>query len=127
MTIQPWVVMWTLAFAIFCVCKWFTWSRVAQPTRIPGVSYLLLWPGLDAEAFLHKTAGWGDFPTKNEWHFALTKFLVGLTVLYGVTRFAPGPYWIGWVGMVGIVMFSTPSSLWSFASLTSFENLTSAM
>jgi hypothetical protein len=105
MSLQPWVVMWTLAFAIYCACKWFTWSRVTQPTRVHGSIYLLFWPGLDAETFLQDIPENKDFPTSSDWHFAIDKTLIGLGIFYWLARkIHADPYWVGWAGMVGIVM-----------------------
>lgn len=101
-----WAVMWTLAFAIYCGCKWLTWRR----TPLDGVpawrhaAYLLAWPGLDAAAFLGGRAE--DSPAYDEWARALRNLLVGVALLFGVARFvAPySPYAAGWVGMTGIVL-----------------------
>ena len=44
----PWVVMWTLATAVFAGCKWMTWARTQAPDVSAGrqVAYLFAWPGL---------------------------------------------------------------------------------
>ena len=60
-----WIVMWTLAFTIYCGCKWLTWRRTPLD-RVPGwrhAAYLLTWPGLDAAAFLR---GQVEFPAPSE-------------------------------------------------------------
>jgi hypothetical protein len=53
--VPPWVVMWSLSFAIYICLKWLTWwqarSRIAHPAW-RSVAYLLAWPGMDADAFL---------------------------------------------------------------------------
>jgi hypothetical protein len=100
--------MWSLAFAIFCGCKWLTWWHT--PTRAVSwgrhLGYLFAWPGLDAASFLNSdcTAAVRR-PTGAEWLFALGKFTLGLAILYGVTRLVPPayPYLVGWVGMVGLI------------------------
>ena len=52
----PWAVMWALAAAVFALCKWLTWryTPTPRPRRCGGTLrlYLVLWPGLDAKAFL---------------------------------------------------------------------------
>jgi hypothetical protein len=105
----PWAVMWTLAFTIFCGCKWLTWRR----TPVDGVppwrhaAYLLLWPGLDPAAFLGpRSSSAARRPASREWLFAVVKLLIGLSLLYGVVRWVPTeyPYLTGWVGMVGTIM-----------------------
>jgi hypothetical protein len=103
-----WIVMWTLAFAIWCGCKWLTWRRTpvdgAPPWR--HLAYLLLWPGLDPAAFLNPRASAVRQPTTREWLFGAAKMLAGLVVLYGVARLVPPeyPYLAGWVGMVGTIL-----------------------
>ena len=104
-----WAVMWTLAFAIWCGCKWLTWRR----TPVPGApawqhaAYLLLWPGLDPAAFLSpRPSAAVRPPTPREWLFGAAKLLAGLVLLYGVARLVPAeyPYLVGWVGMVGTIL-----------------------
>ena len=102
-----WVTMWTLAFVVFCGCKWLTWRRtpVSGAPMWRQLAYLTLWPGLDPQAFLKATPG-ARPPAAREWLFAATKTLAGLSVLYGLGRLVPQdqPYLAGWVGMIGIVM-----------------------
>lgn len=101
-----WVFMWSLAFAIYCGCKWLTWRR----SMVPGVAvwrhagYLLAWPGLDARAFLTRHAS--VEPPLREWCFAWCKFALGVLLIFVVARrlTAADPYWVGWAGMVGLVM-----------------------
>src|SRR5262245_10645580 len=62
MTIWPrWAVMWSLAVAIYAVCKLLTWWQAAG-RDVPlhrHAAYLLAWPGLDAESFLRGTVSQG--------------------------------------------------------------------
>jgi len=104
-----WAVMWTLAFAIFCGCKWLTWRR----TPVEGVApwrhaaYLLLWPGLDPAAFLSpRRTPAARAPAPREWPFGAAKLASGVILLYGLARLVPAeyPYLAGWVGMVGTIM-----------------------
>jgi hypothetical protein len=104
-----WAVMWTLAFVIFCGCKWLTWRR----TPVEGVApwrhaaYLLLWPGLDPAAFLNpRPTPAARKPTGREWLFGAAKLASGLVVLFGLARLVPPehPYVAGWIGMVGTIM-----------------------
>ena len=104
-----WAVMWTLAFAIWCGCKWLTWRR----TPVPGApmwrnaAYLVAWPGLDPAAFLSPGSSAAvRKPDRGEWLFGAGKLLAGLVLLYGVVRLVPAeyPYLAGWVGMVGTIM-----------------------
>src|SRR3979409_862871 len=54
--LAPWALMWGLAIAIYGALKWMTWWRgraiVAQVSLRRSLAYLLLWPGMDAPAFL---------------------------------------------------------------------------
>ena len=118
-----WVVMWLLAFVIFCGCKWLTWRRTLS-VGVPAwrhLAYLVAWPGLDAPAFLRiDLAQPVKSPSGLEWLFALAKFSLGLVTLFGLARLVPAayPYLVGWVGMVGIVLllhfglFHLLSCLW---------------
>ena len=104
-----WAVMWLLAFAIFCGCKWMTWrgARIAGASLRRNLGYLLAWPGLDADGFLNPDPrAASPRPSKAEWLFALLKFALGLAVLYGIVPLLRGndAYLVGWVGMVGIVL-----------------------
>src|SRR6185295_15798637 len=49
-----WVLMWVLAAWLFSGVKWLTWRQASVPEATVGrrLGYLLLWPGLDAPAFL---------------------------------------------------------------------------
>src|SRR5688572_19094628 len=53
-----WALAWALAFSIYAGLKWLTFSlsRAAQHVSIwRSLDYLLLWPGMDAHAFLEST------------------------------------------------------------------------
>ncbi len=101
--------MWTMAFALYCGCKWLTWRRTPLP-RLPlwrHIAYLLAWPGLDAAAFLDPRSSDRRYsnPSAGEWMFAFLKCALGLVILFGLARLIPPayPYLVGWVGMIGIV------------------------
>ena len=103
-----WAVMWTLAFVIYCGCKWLTWWRA--PIRgVPlwrHAGYLLAWPGLDAAAFLNPdAASAGAAPSPAEWIFACVKLALGVALVFGGARLvSPAQaYLVGWVGMIGLV------------------------
>jgi hypothetical protein len=98
-----WAFMWLFAFSIYASCKWLTWwstpSRSASLGRHLG--YLMAWPGLDADAFLH---GPNPYPASlSAWVFAWAKFLAGLALLLFAAPLASNEYARGWIGMVGIV------------------------
>ncbi len=101
-----WAFMWILALVIFLGCKWLTWRRTLAPDAscYLQLGYLFAWPGMDATAFLCSTNH--SSPVPSEWLFATVKFVIGVGLLFGVTRLVPHehPYLIGWVGMIGLVM-----------------------
>ena len=106
----PWVFMWLLAAAIFAGCKWQTWWEERVTARVRGwrrsAAYLLLWPGMDAEAFFETGAAMRRIQPR-QWFAALGKILAGVTlVLVGARVVAPNhPLLAGWMGMLGLVLF----------------------
>ncbi|MGL4464140.1 MAG: wax synthase family protein [Planctomycetia bacterium] len=102
-----WAVMWSLAFVIFCGCKWLTWRRtpVRGATLRRHLGYFAAWPGLDARCFLKPDRSAAP-PTRAEWSAAAGKSALGLGILFGLARLVPAdrPYLVGWVGMVGIIL-----------------------
>jgi hypothetical protein len=103
-----WAFMWTLSFAIFAALKWMTWwqvhNRVAHPTD-RSVAYLLLWPGMDAEAFL-SPARPGNRPKPQQWLWAGIKTTLGILLLWGAARRIPVelPLQRGWIGLFGLIL-----------------------
>jgi len=101
-----WAFMWLLALSIYAGCKWLTWRRA----RVSGVppwrqaGYLLLWPGMDAAAFLLPSTITAA-PPATEWFSALGKTLLGAAIFFGLARRLPheAAYLTGWVGMIGAV------------------------
>jgi hypothetical protein len=98
--------MWVVALAIFASCKWLTWRRTTAPDAscYLQLGYLFAWPGMDASAFLCNSNHSNPLPW--EWFFATVKFVIGVGLLFSVTRLVPHelPYLAGWVGMVGLIM-----------------------
>src|SRR5881628_1908693 len=74
-----WVLMWSLAFAIYSGCKWLSWwgTPVQGGSAWQHAGYLLAWPGLDAAAFLNPRAR-PMKPAGGEWLFAAGKLLLGV-------------------------------------------------
>ena len=101
----PWAFMWLLAAAVFVGCKWLTWrdASLASVSWRRQLGYLVLWPGLDAAAFLHTPNP--RVPSLNAWLFALGKFGVGLVLIIDVVPRLPRAHDLlrGWAGMVGII------------------------
>ena len=103
-----WLLMWSVAFALFAGIKWLMW-RDAKPT-VAGVGrtlgFLLLWPGMDARHFLAPTTCKSP-PALREWLAAAIKAALGIVLVWGMARFAldVSPLAAGWVGMIGVVLF----------------------
>jgi len=98
-----------MAVAIYAGCKWLTWRRASVTGAPPWLQagYLLAWPGLDADGFLHRRSrAVQQKPGIHEWSFAASKVGAGLVLLYAVAQEIPSsyPYLVGWVGMIGVVL-----------------------
>lgn len=103
-----WELMWALAFSIYFACKWLTFAtcRSAPGASIPmALGYLLLWPGMDATAFLASRSRPAR-PGIGEWALALFNLAAGLVLLFVVTPRITGESDIvaGWIGMIGLVL-----------------------
>src|SRR5262244_2433273 len=75
----PWGSMWMLSAAIFAGCKWQTWwqardARLRAQNWKRSIAYLLLWPGMDAQAFF-ATAQTKPAISAKEWLSAIAKML----------------------------------------------------
>ena len=102
-----WLFMWLLAFSIFAGLKWLTWRRT-KTKPVPWwrhAAYLFLWPGLDARTFLEDRSNL-PAPTPREWGASVVCLLTGLLLFFVVPGYFPklGGYFIGWMGMIGIVL-----------------------
>lgn len=103
----PWVFMWTLSFAIYLGLKWVTWWR-ARPRAVHSirrsVTYLLAWPGMDADAFLDPSRT-VSAPGLPKWLWAFFETMLGIVLLWVVARSVPkrDPLMQGWIGMVGLI------------------------
>jgi hypothetical protein len=101
--------MWFLSLAIYFSLKWLTWwrarSRIAH-TPWRSVAYLLLWPGMDADAFLDAKERVSP-PGFSAWFSATVKTIFGVILLWVVARSVPPvqPILRGWVGMIGLILF----------------------
>lgn len=114
--------MWLLAFVLFLGAKWLTaWRALpagagASLKRL--LAYTLLWPGMDARAFLG--SGGVPRPPDREWTLAGAKTLFGVALIWlGAPPLrATHPLLAGWVAMVGIIfvlhfgLFHLLSLLW---------------
>lgn len=103
----PWIFMWLLAGSIYAGLKWFTLAESPAARRASAgrrLAYLLLWPGMDAGAFL-------DFrrhvarPGGAEWWWAFAKTGLGIALLCGAVPLVidQHPTLAAWVGIIGVV------------------------
>lgn len=102
-----WAFMWALAFSMYAGLKWLTLADspfVRQASLRRSLAYLLLWPGMDADAFLAGTPA-TRIASVREWLAASTKLFGGLALIYVVAPLAAAwhPLLAGWCGMIGIV------------------------
>ncbi len=99
----PWVMMWSMAVAIFAGCKWITLREQPAGCPLRAGAYLLLWPGMDARRFLDEITI-PPRPAARSWAAAFLKMLFGIALLWGGVRSVPPvPLLQGWVGMIGII------------------------
>jgi hypothetical protein len=107
--IPRWVFMWSLAFAIYAGCKWLMWWRAASFHRRAGAArslvWLIAWPGMDTRPFLD-SAQRVLLPRASDWLAALTKTLLGATILWLICPLlsSENQLLLGWTGMVGTIL-----------------------
>ena len=102
-----WLFMWTMAGALYAACKWLTF----RDARVRGIAtsgprtlgYLLLWPGMDAAAFLSTRSV--PRPAASEWLAAAAKTVLGVGLTWIVARGALPAREVlaGWIAMTGII------------------------
>jgi hypothetical protein len=113
-----WVVMWAIAGAEFFALKLLTLAglwKTAPAWRL--AAYLLLWPGMNAKAFLTTSLPATRAATGRELMVAMTKLAFGLAMAaWAVAHVTTAsPLLIGWVGMLGII-FALHFGLFDLAS-----------
>jgi hypothetical protein len=107
----PWALMWALAIATFAGFKWLTFATSPSARRASfarGACYLVLWPGMDAEAFLEERPGdrRASPPTIGEWVAGSFKLAAGLLLVY-VAAPAAATFDVvvaAWMGMIGVAL-----------------------
>ena len=122
-----WLVMWTLAGAIYGACKLLTWRAADdaghRATWWRHAGYLLAWPGMDAPAFFATTAV--RQPALREWCAAAGQMAFGAGLVFAVVPAAGASRSVvtGWLGMLGLVLllhfgaFHLLSCAWRFAGV----------
>jgi hypothetical protein len=104
-SVPPWGLMWLMAVAIFAGLKWQTFWSAASRESAAGwrkTGYLLLWPGMDADAFL---SGGATQPRISSMVWALLNTGFGAVLYWVVAAHISAEYWVlrGWVGMAGLI------------------------
>lgn len=106
----PWQFMWALALSLYISFKWLSLADYVQRQALPPtermLSFLLLWPGMDADAFFGASGNARD-QAGIRWLFALVKIAFGLVIFFAVApRFLEThPLIAGWIAMIGIAFF----------------------
>jgi alginate O-acetyltransferase complex protein AlgI len=129
--LSPWVFMWLMALSIFGGCKWVTWRRALKTSPRPSIprtlSYLLLWPGMDAMAFLNPKATFREgkmlYPRSALIYGCLSTVLGGLLIWAATVVVILLPEVAGWMTMTGVALilhfglFKLLALLWQRAGI----------
>jgi len=105
-----WLLMWSVAFALFAGLKWLMWRDANQTAAGVGVGktlgFLMLCPGMDARRFVAPAMREAP-PDLREWFAAAFKSALGAALVWGTARVALGVSSLaaGWVGMIGVALF----------------------
>src|SRR5579862_3392710 len=103
-----WMVMWTTAAGLYAACKWLSFrdARTHGVVSTAGRSagYLLLWPGMDADALLSSHDRIAR-PPASEWITAASKTVFGVTLTWAIARAAlpDRDLLAGWLAMIGLI------------------------
>ncbi len=95
--------MWAISVALFFAFKALSWNR---PWRELSPAWLLLWPGMEPEPFLHP--GSARQGSEKEFVWAAAKTAFGALLLWDGGRWAMhaahSPWLAGWPGMIGLLL-----------------------
>jgi hypothetical protein len=100
------VLAWLLAASLFLALKWVTLAGSKKPASAGRlVGYVLLWPGMNADAFLTQPAP--PRPPVREWMLAIASLACGAVfVVVAVQRVHDWrPLFVGWMGLLGLGLF----------------------
>lgn len=82
------------------------WSARARSSAPVGrsIAYLLLWPGMNADAFLDRDKQ-ARKPYAREWIWASLKTSLGIVLIWAIARRVPADLALlrGWVGLLGLI------------------------
>lgn len=108
-TLAAWVTMWALAGSLFIALKILTLTAVRGGTASVGkiAAYVMLWPGMDATAFLKGAKGSRPPAGPRELGLCLLKAGGGCAACLWAARHSGSahPLLVGWVGMIGLIFF----------------------
>jgi len=94
-----WGLMWMMAGSQYLAFKVMALSLVSGGSFWAKVAFVLLWPGMDARAFLSRKGGGATVG----WTESMFFVLIGLVLLWGVGDKVMDPVLAGWVGMIGVI------------------------
>jgi hypothetical protein len=105
----PWVRMWALTASLYAGLKWMTFADAIAARKVPpgpALAYLLLWPGMDAIAFLGPRSR-SRRPHATEWFSAFCKLVLGLLLIFVAAplSISSSRLLAGWLGMIGMALF----------------------
>src|SRR5437868_5611844 len=81
-----WQFVWALAISIYFGLKWLTFASspfAGQTSLTRALGYLLLWPGMNAKAFLNP-ASIAARPLLREWLLAIVNLMAGIVLLIAI-------------------------------------------
>jgi alginate O-acetyltransferase complex protein AlgI len=101
-----WIFMWALAVSIYAGCKWLSFAAsvtAEQASLRKQLGYLLLWTGMDADAFFAEHSA--HRPRWSQWAWSAWQAALGVWLMRFVApRFLDrAPLFAGWLAMTGIV------------------------
>jgi hypothetical protein len=103
--LPAWGFMWATASAIYLGCKWVTWRRASRRMSwLRSIAYFL-WCGMDPEPFLSPALPACN--SQSAWIRALRNSAAGAALVFIAARLASHTQslWVGWIGMLGVVLF----------------------
>jgi len=99
-----WAIMWLVALVLYSAAKLLCWrsSRHYGILFWKQAAFLLAWPGMDSDTFLHSSAKAIEHPVPAEWLTASLWIAAGFTLLYGIAPAVPAgdASLAGWLGMI---------------------------
>ena len=105
--LEPWVMMWELAFAIFAGCKWLTLrdTTIRQMSTRDALLFLLAWPGMNRAEFLNRRTNRCAAASSNAPWSAMGRIALGALILWGGLPMIAdlSPLLLGWVAMFGLI------------------------